>query len=322
MNFRMADEDDLVTRRFSTEQFQVGERIARWREEFGRTVVKVDIEPESSDLPFKADAVLRSMPGLRMAMCSGSRSALNRTNALAGQDNGDAIGLIVNLGEPALASQKGRDLVLSMGDAVIVRPDEAGLLSGERHFNLLLPRSALAERTTDFDSRTMLTIPKDNEALKLLITYIGLIGAGTELRQPALRQAFVNHVHDLAALVFGAHPDVQQQGRRAAAAAKLASAVDHIGRSFTDPNLSVAAVARQMNISPRYLQELLERSGSPFTARVNELRLKRAFALLTRFPDQSVSEVAIKSGFSNVSHFNRLFRQRFGDTPSGVRGGM
>jgi len=53
---------------------------------------------------------------------------------------------------------------------------------------------------------------------------------------------------------------------------------------------------------------------------VNELRLQRAFALLTNPHARGrISEIALQAGFSDVSHFNRLFRAHFGDTPSGVR---
>ena len=55
---------------------------------------------------------------------------------------------------------------------------------------------------------------------------------------------------------------------------------------------------------------------------VIELRLKQAFMLLTaqRGSKVRISDIALQSGFSDVSYFNRLFRSRFGDTPSGVRG--
>jgi AraC-like DNA-binding protein len=83
----------------------------------------------------------------------------------------------------------------------------------------------------------------------------------------------------------------------------------------------VAAVARRQGVSPRYLQRLLEASGMSFTAHVNELRLQRAFALLTKAHgrERRISDIALHVGFSDVSHFNRLFRSRFGGTPSAIR---
>jgi transcriptional regulator GlxA family with amidase domain len=58
-----------------------------------------------------------------------------------------------------------------------------------------------------------------------------------------------------------------------------------------------------------------------FTAHVTELRLQRAFVLLTeaRRGESRIADIALDAGFSDISHFNRLFRARFGDTPSGVR---
>jgi len=32
-----------------------------------------------------------------------------------------------------------------------------------------------------------------------------------------------------------------------------------------------------------------------------------------------VIDIALEAGFSDISHFNRSFRSRFGDTPRGVR---
>jgi transcriptional regulator GlxA family with amidase domain len=62
-------------------------------------------------------------------------------------------------------------------------------------------------------------------------------------------------------------------------------------------------------------------SGTSFTERVSELRLQQAFKLLTEPHDsaQRICDIALEVGFSDVSHFNRLFRARFGDSPRGVR---
>jgi AraC-like DNA-binding protein len=119
-------------------------------------------------------------------------------------------------------------------------------------------------------------------------------------------------------LALGAAREI---GLGTVAAARLAAALADINRSFTDPNLTLEAVARRQGVSPRYLQKLLEETGTSFTARVNELRLHRAFVLLNKAQNRRrrISEIAWQAGFSNIPHFNRLFRARYGDTPSRSR---
>jgi AraC-like DNA-binding protein len=91
---------------------------------------------------------------------------------------------------------------------------------------------------------------------------------------------------------------------------------------MADPDLSAAAVARRLGVTPRYVHLLLEETGLSFTQHVLEKRLERAAALL-RDPRQSerrIADIALESGFADLSHFKRSFRGRFGDTPSGIRG--
>jgi len=316
----IADDVDLRPRQFSTDQIPARDRVERWREEFGRTLVRVDVEP-SPDEPFRVRAVLQRLPGIGLLRCNGSTTRLNRTMALAA-DGGDTLGLIINLGAPARASQRGVEVVLGEGEAVVVRPDEPGVLDGAaNHIGLLLPRPMLAMRTDDLDSAVMRKIAASNATLRLLHRYAGLIQSDPDLASPVLLDAIVNHFYDLAALLLGASRDTREGASRSIGAARLKEAIAYIGRHFADADLTIASVAGGQGISPRYLQELFEQSGASFTARVNELRLKRAFALLTRFPDRPIAGVALEVGFANVSHFNRLFRQRFGDSPTGVRRG-
>ena len=56
-----------------------------------------------------------------------------------------------------------------------------------------------------------------------------------------------------------------------------------------------------------------------FTAHVNELRLHCAFVLPSKRHalDRRAANIALQA---DVSHFNRHFRARFGDTSTGVRG--
>jgi AraC-like DNA-binding protein len=49
--------------------------------------------------------------------------------------------------------------------------------------------------------------------------------------------------------------------------------------------------------------------------------LRQAFELLTgeREDTRRISNIALDVGFSDISHFNCLFRSGFGDTPTDVR---
>lgn len=312
------DDIDLRPTRFTTDVLPERDRLTRWREEFGRTIVSVDIEPLVSDAPFRAEALLQRWPGVRIALCNGSAAEFERTRAQAAASE-DSVWMVVNLGEPAFALQRDTEVALEMGDAVLVRPDEPARLRGITHLNLAFPRAPLAERLHDLDDVFMKPMPGSRQALQLFLRYVRMIQSDMQPTEPMLQQVIVDHIHDLVAVAVSASRDTVEQGKSAVAAARLAAVVEYIGKHSADPALSLAGVARENGVSPRYLQMLLEQSGPSFVARVNELRLRRAFALLTRFPNRAVAEIAAHAGFSNVPHFNRLFRTRFGDSPSGVR---
>lgn len=94
-----------------------------------------------------------------------------------------------------------------------------------------------------------------------------------------------------------------------------------IRNGFSQPELSVKLIAAKLGVSPRYVQELLHKAGTTFTDRVKDLRLQKAHAMLTdRNCDHlRIIDIAYACGFSEVSYFNRCFRQRFGDVPKSYR---
>jgi AraC-like DNA-binding protein len=308
---------DFAAIRFSTDHMPERDRLPIWREEFARGLVRVDIEP-LSERPFRAEATLRALPGMRSMICSGSAARFLRTPELAAKGD-DSVGLVVNLGKRAIASQRGRELVLGRGDAVLFLTHEPALLTSTSHLGLLFPRAPLAARVNDINDASMRLIPRGTQSLQLLISYMNALHDKPALDPPKLRRTVVRHIHDLTALVLGPQRALGEGGLTAVSAARLQVALRHIAESFHEPDLTVAAIARRQQVSPRYLQRLLETTGMSFTARVNELRMQRAFALLTEAHKRRISDVALQSGFSDISHFNRLFRTRFGDTPRGTR---
>ena len=129
------------------------------------------------------------------------------------------------------------------------------------------------------------------------------------------------HIIDLIVLAATSHRPVGESSVSAIVAARTHTIFDYLASHFLDPELSLSKVAQNMRISTRYVQRLLKTSGTSFAAHVTELRLKHALTLLTaeNLIDVRICDVALRAGFSDISHFNRLFRSRFGGTPSDVR---
>ncbi|MCP3462514.1 AraC family transcriptional regulator [Bradyrhizobium sp. CCGUVB23] len=311
---------ELATFRLSTDKFPQRKRLSMWREEFGDKILRVDIEP-LSDIPFHARSTLRILPGLNAFSSTSSPLRFRRTSD--GPDADGSIALIINMTKDCVVSQRGREVTLRAGDAVAVHHRSRGSASFAEgsYFALVIPRAELASRLSNLDEPTMQPIPREQTTLRLIRSYMRPLWDELRLATSDLRSLVATHVHDLAAMMLSREHLSGESNASAVVATRLAAVLDYIGAHFDDPELNLDTVAHSQGVSPRYLQRLLETSGSSFTAQVNELRLQRAFALLTE-PAASprlISDIALEVGFSDISYFNRSFHSRFGESPSGIR---
>ena len=90
-------------------------------------------------------------------------------------------------------------------------------------------------------------------------------------------------------------------------------------RSTTTRNLSLAKVARSVNISANYFSEKFNKvTGVKFVDYIARTRFEKAGCLL-RDVDLRVSEIAFAVGFQSLSQFNRVFKKFSGKSPSEYR---
>ncbi|MVA97024.1 helix-turn-helix domain-containing protein [Nitratireductor sp. CAU 1489] len=124
---------------------------------------------------------------------------------------------------------------------------------------------------------------------------------------------------DLTAMVLGG--EGVGVSRTSRADAQLLALRCFVERNFADPRLDAARCARAMGISPRYVQKLFARAGTTLGAFVMEVRLGEAACAL-RAPAKAglpVTSIAYACGFSDLSHFSRSFRARYGAPPGAWR---
>jgi len=169
----------------------------------------------------------------------------------------------------------------------------------------------------------MQPISADRDALKLLERYTGwIMEAGVSVDWQLLNLS-ARHVHDLLTLAVGPTADFAETARaRGLRAARLKLAKSYIVARSDRRDISIASVAANLNVTPRYVQRLFEMAGTTFSEFLVGQRLVRAYRML-RDPDFSraaISTIAYDVGFGDLSYFNRKFRRLYGFTPREVRG--
>jgi AraC-like DNA-binding protein len=307
---------------FKTDALPPNKRVPLWRDAFMRQVVHANVQPQSQE-SFRGEAVVQALPGLRLTSFKSAPARLTRSSEMVADGDNDLVLLVPSKGH-LCAVQRGREATLRPGEALLLLHEESAALIHDnvRFQGFIFPRAALAARMGDIDAATMRAIPRSNGPLRLLLRYVDLVRSESALEIPAVRRNVVTHIQDLAALALDANRETREHAMSAAAAARVAVALEQIAQGFTNAEISLKSVAHGLGISSRYLQRLLEASGTSFITRVNEFRLQKVLAMLVgpNSDKRRIADIAMDAGFSDISHFNRLFRARFGDSPSGVRG--
>jgi len=239
------------------------------------------------------------------------------------KDGDESFSLIYPVNSSLTLSHLGNERRLLSGQPLFTRHDavcEMGAASNCDFVALVMsPSVARAARLTDAGIIAE-RVPHNFPALKLLKDYIAVLAARHEMLPPQMASSVAHHLGELLRLVIGEATDRSPESDPTSiATARLEVALAFLRREFRSPELNVAAVAADQAVSPRYLHRLFERAGLRFTELVNELRLNAAYAALAKKDEKSVTTIALETGFSDIAHFNRLFKKRFGVTPGAVR---
>lgn len=87
-----------------------------------------------------------------------------------------------------------------------------------------------------------------------------------------------------------------------------------------DSNLTLAEISQSLNINPSYLSREFSRhfNNLSFGEYIRKLRIEKAIELIKQ-NKYSLTEIAYLTGFSDQSHFTRIFKQQTGKSPSTLK---
>ena len=99
---------------------------------------------------------------------------------------------------------------------------------------------------------------------------------------------------------------------------RIAGIISYIDRHFHD-DLTLEQLADMAHMNPNYFSSYFKRVITlPLFAYIRKKRLDNA-CLLLRTTRMSITDIATAAGFSNISYFNKAFKEAFKLSPSQYR---
>jgi len=304
---------------------RASERFALWRET-GRLPMAAEPPDEDSRRRFHIRVRKLSDQSARFADLAATPMKLSREKSHVARDGLDMVSLTLMLGAdvqhqfgtaaPSAVVQPGQILVKDF-----TQPATAWWQTSSRSLNLHLPRLTVEAAVGDKVRRlhgTVLSCTGVSPMLRTQLLTLAEIAPGLNSTE---RTAALNATADLAASVLrcelGARLEDEVNKDGLFAAAQI-----FIRRHLTSTRLNPESIARQVHCSRAHLYRVFAEHGETVADYVRELRLQRAHHLLGSDTESSVriGDVAYRCGFDDPVHFSRLFRQRFGVTPSALKG--
>lgn len=228
----------------------------------------------------------------------------------------------------------GRCRIQQNGRDVDLAPGQVGLFDSGRRFSLLFGgsrRLAVASFWVPYQELHD-RLPAGSEVGAMRPSDDPLVGHLIVETARSLNATVLTTSEDDSSRLFGVLLDLvalslsRSKPANAAESATFADATMLALRRAVDdrirkPNLSVAEIANAVGISERYVHKLFERTGRTLACHVMECRLEGAARDLRDAAKAAtnIGSIAFDWGFSDLSHFTRRFRQRFGCTPGDWR---
>ncbi|MCC7251233.1 helix-turn-helix domain-containing protein [Hyphomicrobium sp.] len=302
---------------YSTEDVHPRERLSYWLEVATRGYVEHEFRAEDANT-FSGTVEISALPGVSLATFDAAPAHVRRSERSAARaDSGDVLIAMQQTGE-SLVSQDGHDSVLRGRGMFLVdplRPFNIDLKTYCTSIVIRVPRTTLEARLGNFAGLTARPITAATGVSALAMGFLELLPDQAGRLDDVAGLKVAEQMLDLLALAFTESRGAALSSPRAVALLRLKGTVE---RLLIEPGLKPERVAAEAGISVRYANALLAEEHTSIERYIAERRLERCRGALddVGHAHRSISEIAFKWGFSDLSHFGRRFKARYGLTPT------
>lgn len=329
MSSTLITDGALVTRdeaaeRWSARGSDVAHQLESWSDILAATHLTFEVKAtHRTPAPFVGGVVRRSIGDLMLVDCAASPFQGHRGRSLIGANGPsskeDVLGFQFVHKGVEVVREGGREITLTPGHVVLwdgLQPTDIEIMQPFYKRTLLFPRArvlAVCPRLADLCELPSL---ESSGSARLLVRYMNALAAELPSLEPSAVIAAANVALELLrAAVEPALP----AGRAAERAALRADIRRYVRANLRDGDLGPASIARAFSISIRGLHALFEEADASVAVLVRNERLVRCLEDLQQRNSGSITDIAYRWAFCDAAHFSRVFKRKFGVTPSEVR---
>jgi AraC family transcriptional activator of tynA and feaB len=312
-------EIEKMGRSFSTQDIRAQDSFDYWNGIVENTYASSSINKNLTEGEFGGDLSVKSLGSSALITRIKSTPIEYQETAL-GQRTEDYF-ICLSLCPRALLSQNGLSSVQLENDIVAYDnnlPFCYSFPEGDNQIVISVPQAVLIQQFSNIKPYLNKTLNSKSQLAKLLTTMIQQAWEMEEL-EDVFGDRVLIAILTILKTAFEANEPSSVQKVQQYKVDKLILAKDFILANLADSELNVERISQQLHMSARTLSRLFARDNTSVIRWLWQQRLKACHRALLSKLDLPISKIAYDYGFSNLPHFNKLFKEEYGITPSDLR---
>jgi AraC-like DNA-binding protein len=298
-------------------------RLQFWRDAVCDTFVELDCRA-ISEAPFFGEITTAQCDEMHFSRVQSDGQIVDRTKGRIRKAREEVVLVSVQIRGRGVVAQDGRQAVLEPGDFACYDSTRPYTLSFDAQFEqivLHLPRKAMVRRIGPTEAVTATRIAAASPLGSLVAPFIRNTASIVSEVGGVAAARLSDVCLGLVTTALGDLTSCQPLNDTPARAALTFRAKALIERSLGDAHLNSDKVAAMMGISSRYLQDLFHSESRTVSEWIWSRRLEKARRdlldpLLAR---ESITQIALASGFGDLAHFSRRFKAAYAMPPREYR---
>lgn len=304
---------------FSTADIPQRQRRDWWREMICRKYTQVDITSKlASD--FKAETQIAQLQKMHLSRVRSDAMSLQKQRRDLERPDQDAYFVTLLLSGHYSLEQHGRTATLKPGEMLLYDATQPHRIHCSGEFAKLIfaiPRATLLTRFSRPDLCTAIGLTQQHGAAMVAADFLKSWSSRLpQLSQPTLETLCETSLDLLALALAEIRPNDIKSSRSQAVV--LLEIKRYVEQRLADPELNATAIAQAVGLSPRYINALFEQEQQSLMRYVLQRRLDRCYQAIAhrQATGLTISQIALRWGFNDLSHFSRAFKKRYGVSPS------